>query len=1025
MIRRSYLRFLYETRSTLLLLVLLLLASGIYAFLQMPESVFPAVDFPKVAVLVHTQDLPVQFMLLQVTRPLEDAAKGEPGVTLVRAQTGNGLSKLHIYFRQGTSPEQDYLLLQAKLSHIPLPPGATMSVRLMTPNIYPLVEYALVSRHLDSSAMMATFAYTLRPALLSLPGVYHVNATGRGWPEVWIRLKPQRLAQYHLTAASVITALRAYQGPYFSGILRAYHEQFLLATTPRPRNIQQLARLTLPIGPANAEGIHAPLALGALGSIQIGPPQILREAAVAGWPHALILDVSAQQGANQVQVAKTVQHTLQELGQHLPQYMHLVPIYDLSHLIGSSLHDVWMALALGTALAFFVVLLFLGRLDAALSTLTVVPLALAATLLTLHALGFGIDIMTLGGITAAIGALVDHAIVIVERGIHGLREEAVELRQERALQRIRDILPLMTFATLTSCVVFVPLVFLSGTIGLLFRDMALAIVIALVTSQLIALTVTPIFALWVAGRAHRQHRLWGERWLRRHYGRWLIRGMRQPWLAAPPVILLLGLGILGVTQLPTAFLPHWDEGLFVVPFRTPTGSSIQETMRVGRQLMAIAKENPNVQQVSLVVGRGLGNAYATPNKGGLTVLLKDQRAESTEQVMAKLRKRFRQAVPDLTTLETQQVMINRLGNLSGSHAPLVIQIFGSDPRALQALGAKLTGKLEASHAFHSIVLKAPSAGPEMQIVPRATASMEGLTPQAIAEALQTHFWGVNAGFLLQGEQILPIEVQIAAHHGTTPQSLGDTLLALPNGTLAPLSQSAKTQLLGVVPYVTYQNLVPDAEIKLSPKAGEGLSTAAIHAQAIIAQMHWPAGISTRIVGYYQEQQKSFRQMLIILGGALLILLVLLGFQLGSQRAAAVALLSVALAAPGALLLLLVTGTDLDSTAFLGVLLVFAIAVNNVILIFARARQLGGNHPRPYLVALAARQRLRPILMTMLADVLGFLPLAIGIGNGTDLLQPLALSVMGGLLLATFMTLWLAPVLYGALSRSACRANTAW
>ncbi|MEY2341213.1 efflux RND transporter permease subunit [Acidithiobacillus sp. IBUN Pt1247-S3] len=1019
MIRR-YLQFLWETRSTLFLLILLLLASGIYAFFQMPESVFPPVDFPKVAVLVHTHDLPVKFMLLQVTRPLEDAAKGEPGVTLVRAQTGNGLSKLHIYFRQGTSPEQAYLLLQARLSQISLPPGSSMSVRLMTPNIYPLVEYALVSHHLDSSAMMATFAFTIRPALLAIPDVYHVDATGRGWPEVRVTLNPRRLAQYHLTSADVVSALRAYQGPYFSGVLHAYHEQFLLGTTPRPESIAALAALNLPIGPANAQGIRTPLALGTLGSIHVAPPPRLREAAVAGWPHALLLDVSAQQGANQTQVATDIQQKLQDLAQHLPPDTHLVPIYDLSHLVSSSLRDVWIALALGTALAFLVVLLFLGRLDAAISTLTVVPLALAATLLTLHALGFGIDIMTLGGITAAIGALVDHAIVIVERGIHGLHEEDAEARRERALQRIHDILPLMTFATLTACVVFLPLVFLSGTVGLLFRSMALAIVIALVTSQIIALTVTPIFALWVAGRARRHHRLWGERWLRRQYGRLLIRGMRRPWLAAPLVVLLLLLaGVVG-TQLPTAFLPHWDEGIFVVPFRTPVGSSIRETLHVGRKLMAIAQHNPNVEHVSLVVGRGLGNAYATPNKGGLTILLKDQRTETTEQVMRNLRHDFRAAEPNLTTLETQQVMINRLGNMSGSHAPLVIQLFGSDPRHLQAVAATLTQKLTTSHEFHSIVLKAPSAGPEIQIRPNALATMEGFTPQAIASALKARFWGQTAGFLLHGEQILPIDIHVAPHPGTTPQTMGDTLLTLPNGTMAPLSLSADTHLQGVVPYVTYQNLVPDAEIKLSPRAGEGLATAARRAQSIIAQMQLPVGVTSQIVGYYQEQQKSFRQMLIILGAALLILLVLLGFQFGSQRAAGVALFSVALSAPGALLLLLVSGTDLDSTAFLGILLVFAIAVNNVILIFARARQLGGNHPRPSLVALAARQRLRPILMTMLADVFGFLPLAVGIGHGTDLLQPLALSVMGGLFIATLMSLWLAPVLYAGFSNRSGR-----
>jgi cobalt-zinc-cadmium resistance protein CzcA len=200
---------------------------------------------------------------------------------------------------------------------------------------------------------------------------------------------------------------------------------------------------------------------------------------------------------------------------------------------------------------------------------------------------------------------------------------------------------------------------------------------------------------------------------------------------------------------------------------------------------------------------------------------------------------------------------------------------------------------------------------------------------------------------------------------------------------------------------------------LSPRAGEGLAQAAATAHTIIKKLQLPRGITSAIGGYYREQRQSFRQMVVILLAALLILLILLGFQFGSQKAGMVAIFAIALAAPGALVLLLLTGTDLDSTAFLGMLLVFAIAVNNVILIFARARQLDGNHPKPSSVAFAARQRLRPILMTMLADVFGFLPLAIGIGRGTDLLQPLAIAVMGALTLGTLMTLWLAPVLYSA------------
>ena len=1009
---RSYLRFQWENRYTAAVLAGVLLLAGWVAFERLPQSIFPPVDFPKVSVIIHTNDLPVKYMLLAVTEPMEQAAKGEPGVTLVRSQTGNGLTKLHVYFSPKTNPETAYLMLQARLAHIPLPPGATLSVRLMTPNIYPLAQYALVSNTVHSSALKPVFAFTLRPGILSVRGVYRALDTGRGWPEVHVRLDPRRLAQYHLSAAEVVAALRAYQGPFFSGMLHAFHQQFIVATTPRPVSPGALARLPLPLGPMGAGGSRTALPLGALGSVHTGPPPLIRAAAVAGYRYALIIDVSAQQGANEVAVSARLRARLHALAAHLPPHVHLVRIYDLSRLIRSSLRDVWVALGAGSLIAFLVVYLFLGRADGAVATLVVVPLSVAATMLVLKVFGMGINIMTLGGITAAIGALVDHAIVIVERGVHGLQGDAAH-RREVALRRIADVLPLMTLATLTSCVIFVPLIFLSGTIGLLFRGMAAAVVIALVTSQLVAIVITPVFAMWVAERTRPVHKLPGEQWVRQKFGRALVRGMRRPRRAAPIALALLVLAAVGAWRLPTAFLPHWDEGIFVVPYRTPVGTGVRETLRVGRDLMRIALRDPSVARASVVVGRGLGNPYATPNKGGITILLKQHRAASARQVMRQLRRRFRQAVPDLTTLETMQVMINRLGNMSGSHAPLVVELFGSSSIALHDAGLRLLGALQASHDFHSVVFKSPSAGPELQVMPDSLAALQGLTPAGLADQLLTRHWGRRAGFLLQGQQIVPIRVEEAGSPDRTPVNYADTRVRLPDGRLAPLSEVAHIRLQGIVPYVTHQNLAPYATIKLNPIPGEGLSVAAQRAERVIARAGLPAGVTSTIGGYYREQQKSFSQMLVILGAALLILEVLLGYQFRSQKAAIVAIGAIALTAAGTVLALLATGTDLDSTAFLGMLLVFAIAVNNVILIFSRAQQLDGGTPRPASVALAAQQRLRPILMTMLADVLGFLPLAIGIGRGTDLLRPLAIAVMGGLVIGTVMTLWLAPVLYAA------------
>lgn len=1020
---KRYLDRLWTNRATLTLAALALLGAGWLALSGLPRSVFPDVDFPRVTVLVSDGNLPVKYMLLQVTEPLEQAAKGVAGVRLVRSQSGVGLSKIHVYFNARTDPRIAYLTLEARLAQIPLPPGVRMTVRLMTPHIKPFAQYALVSDRVDSAAMRPVYAFNVRPALLSVRGVYQVNSVGRGWPQVELDLSPRRLAEHHLGPAAVIRALRQSQGPFFGGLVRAFHQRFVVTTQPRPRDPGALAQLTLPLGPRGPDGARAGLSLASLGTVRMGPPPLIIGAAVSGYRHALLIDVSEQSGANVVSVARRVQARVRTLRAALPASIHLVRIYDFSGLVRHSLDDVWAALLLGTVAAWLVVLLFLRRLDSALATLFVVPLALSGTFVVLRGLGFGINIMTLGGLTAAIGALVDHAIVVMERGLRRLPAGTDPAERRRAaLSACAEILPLMTLATIISTVVFLPLVFLSGTLGLLFRHMALAIVVALLVSQLIALSLTPVLAAWLAQRPRQPERPW--RWARRlhwTYGRLLHNGLRRPWTAAPAIAVLIAGGLLAARGLPTAFLPQWDEGAIAVPFRTPVGTPAAETLATGRRLAAAAGRNPAVARVSVVVGRSLENSRATSNKGDLVVILRRHRHRGTTAVMHALRSAFRAAAPNLIELKLHQIMSNRLENLSGSHSPLSVLLFGKEPARLHHYGRLLQARIRASGRFENTVLKSPSAGPQLVLTPRARARLLGLDPAQIAGQVRDAYWGQRAGFLLRGEQILPIRVTVDVAHDGTPEALARFPVRLPDGRLVPLGQVARVNLAGAVPYVTHDNLVPYAYLWMAPKYGEGLATAAVQVRKLIAATHLPPGITAVVSGYYRQQRQGFRQMGLILAGALLALLILLGFQFAGQRPAFAALIAIAVASPGAFLALRITGTPLDSTAFLGVLLVFSIAVNNVILIFSLARGQAARLPTTAAVARSARARVRPILMTMLADVLGFLPIAVGVGRGTDLLKPLAIAVMGGLTVALFASLWLAPVLYAALLRLVPRA----
>ncbi len=1005
---KAYLEALWANRYTTWLVAALMLAAGVFAFRALPRSVFPSVNFPRMSVVVSDGYLPVPVMLVRVTEPLEQAAKGVQDVTLVRSTTSNGLSKIHVFFNSAITPSNAYLLLEARLGQVGLPPGAHMSVRLMMPSIYPFAEYALVSQTQTSSAMMPAYAFTIKPRLLDVPGVYTVSAIGRGWPEVHVDLSLRRLIGRGLGLQRIAALLRAHQGPYFGGILAGFHGSVLLTAAGRPATIAGLRRLPVAVG--GPRGAVLPLA--AFAHIYVGPPPRVRGAAVAHHAHSLLIEVAAQASANVAHVARGVAHAIAALRKGLPADEHLVRDYDLSRLITASLHDVWVALILGTIITFAVLLAFLRRFDTALATLIVVPLALAGTFVVLHMLHLGLNIMTLGGITAALGALVDHAIVVIEQATHGSHAGPPATRRSHALRAAAEVLPMMTFATLTSALVFVPLILLTGTIGVLFRQMAIALVTALVVSQAVALSVTPLLAVMLAGRPRRHSRgLRGARRARVAYARGLRGALRRPYLGvfASVAVLALAYGLFRI--LPTAFLPAWNEGVIAVPFRTAVGSSAGQTLAVGRGLIAIAARDKAVATASVVVGQSLGNPRATPNKGDLVLTLKP--AASAVAVMRRLGTQFRAAYPSLSMLKLHQLLVTQLGNLSGAHSPLDVEVFGHSASALAVYAGRLKARLAHSHRFANVSFPTSSAGPEITVSPRLRALQNGLTPPFLARQIEAAYWGVPAGYMLHGAQILPIAVSTRPTGAISARFTPRLFVHAPHGPYAPLSAFARTRATPSVAVVTHQNLVPFADIQIRPHRAMGLAQAAAVARGLIAKTPFPPGITAHIAGYYKEQTKSFAQMEVTLAFALLVLLVLVGYQLRAQRAAFAVLVATALSALGSLAGLWLRGIPLDSTSFLGVLLVFAIVVNNGILIFGQARHYRAP-PGRLEVELAARRRLRPILMTMAADVLGFLPLAIGVGHGTDLLKPLATAVMGGLVVALAASLFIGPMLYVSL-----------
>jgi CzcA family heavy metal efflux pump len=1014
---------------TIFFMAFVLTVVGIFAFFQTPIAVFPETNFPRIVIGIDNGVMPVEQMQVTITKPIEDAVNSVPGLTTVRSNTSRGSAEVSLFFDWSVDMFRTLELVNSALSRVQqeLPATAKITTNRLTFATFPILGYSLTTANssVTQSDLWKLATYTLKPPLNRVNGVATVTIQGGQVPEYHVVPNMARLQASGVTILDLANAIGVANTIDSPGLYPQNHQLVLALVGSQAHDIQSLRDLTVK---TTASG--APVRVSDLADVIQAPMPVYTFVSANGHP-AVLLNIARQPSSNTVQVADGVAAAVQQLRARLPRGVALEPFYDQSQIVRESIASVRDAILIGLFLACMILYLFLRDWRSSLIAGMVIPVTMAVTVLVLWLVGESFNLMTLGGLAAAIGLVIDDAIVVVENIV--LHRDAGENRVEAVRKALHEISRPLIGSTITPVVVFLPLIAVTGVTGSFFRALAITMAVSLLTSLALAVTWTPGLAMVLLKARKREDRDSNDTATDSHHEQgpvmsrltgWqhaaLDWSLRRPlWLGGACVV-LAALAYFAYSNLGTDLLPEMDEGGFILDYVMPAGSSLESTGKVLDRVEKIVHATPEVDSTSRRTGLQMGFAAVTEaNTGDITVRLKNKRHRTIDEVMADIRHQIKTTEPELD-VEFTQILQDNIGDLSNAPEPIQIKLFNPDAALLQNIAprvateiAKIIGVVDIENGIDNTV-----SGPatNFQVNPQ-TATRLGFTTQEVAEDATSILDGVEVpNPLINNGRPYTIRVRLGAESRQSLDSIENTVFNSSSGHTASLgSMTAITQLppQNEIRRENLQRLV----VVTARLEGTDLGTAVKLVRQRVEAMHLPASVRVEYGGTYQEQQKSFAE----LGRVLVLALVLVfGVLLTEFRnfAAPVAILtSSVLSIAGVVGALLITRTTFNVSSFMGLIMVIGIvAKNGILLLDADARyRAEGADPRAAMLH-AAQRRLRPILMTALAAITGMLPLALALGQGSQMLQPLAISVIGGLFISMVLSLVVTPVVYLLLTR---------
>ena len=1022
---------------TIFFLACALTAVGVYAFFQVPVAIFPDTNFPRVVIGVDNGVMPVEQMQVTITKPIEDAVNSVPGLETVRSNTSRGTAEISLFFDWSVDMFRTLELVNAALSKVQqsLPATAKITANRLTLATFPILGYSLTSDTVSQTDLWQLATYNLKPALNRVTGVSSVTIQGGQVPEFHVVPNLARMLSSGITILDLANAIQNSNIIDSPGLYEQDHQLVLALVGSQAHDVNGIRQLAVK---TTASG--APVRVGDVASVVPATMPAYTAVTADGKP-AVLLNLTRQPNSNTIAVADAVALQVNLLRQTLPKNVQLKPFYDQSQLVRESILSVRDAIMIGLALACIVLFLFLHDWRSSLIAGLVIPVTIAATVVMLWIFGLSFNLMTLGGLAAAIGLVIDDAIVVVENIV--LHREAGEDRLDSVRKALAEISRPLVGSTITPVVVFLPLIAVTGVTGSFFRALAITMAVALLTSLLLAVTWTPSLAFVLLQQERR-----GEPAvediskpdLKKTYapaGQTLARVMRWhravlQWSLARPIRLalvcacLVVVSIIGYRSLGSDLLPEMDEGGFILDYIMPAGSSIASTNQVLAHVEKILRDTPEVESTSRRTGLQMGLAAVTEaNYGDFTVKLKNKRSRGIDEVMEEVRAKVKESEPAID-IELTQILQDNIGDLSNAPEPIQIKLFAEDARLLGEVAprvgeeiARIPGVVDIENGIDNTL-----SGPATNFaVDPALAARLGFTTAEVAEDATSILDGIAVTDpLIANGRAYTIRVRLGAETRQSLDTIRNTVFNSSSGHTASLGAMSSITQLPPQNEIRRENL-QRLVVVTARLEGSDLGSAIQQVKTHLTAMHLPAGVRVEYGGAYQEQQKSFHDLLRVLVLALVLVFVVLLTEFRNFAAPAAILVSSVLSISGVVFALLVTGTTFNVASFMGLIMVIGIvAKNGILLLDADERfRTDGMNARDAML-MAAQRRLRPILMTALAAVTGMIPLALAIGAGSQMLQPLAIAVIGGLAISLLLSLIVTPAIYYLLTQDEHRVT---
>ena len=987
--------------------------AGINAAFNVPSSVFPQTDFPRVVILVDSGVMPADEMMARITRPIEESMKDIPGSVTVRSSTGRGSAEINVFFNWRADMIQSELYVEGRLGQIrsALPADTETTVWRLTFAAFPIIGISLTSQYRDIMELWETARYDLKPRILRIPGVARVDLVGGRTPEYHVIVDPGKLRAANLSLGQVSDALEQNNLIAPAGMHEEDYTLYLAVVDGRLHDAEEIENL-----PVTVTNGH-PTFIRDIATVERGPEPVFNLVTAEGT-QAVLLNVRSQPDGSTLDIAAGLDKILDDLHAELPPDMKIAYYYDQSTFVRDSVGGVRDAILFGVLLSVLIIFLFLKDWGITITAITVIPVTVLVTLVAMQYAGLSFNLMTLGGIAAAIGLVIDDAIVVVESIFQKI---AAGMPKAAAIEAaIGEIFHALVGSTFTPVVVFIPLAFLDGIAGVFFRALALTMVVALLTSLALAVTLTPSLAAWFTrDRGHAGQDRWpaGDEGgailgaLIRFYETAVRVVLKRRWPTLAACAGLLALGILTYRQLETEFLPAMDEGGFVIDYVAPFGTSLAETDRQLMQAEEILRATPEVESYSRRTGARLALAIAEPNTGDFLVKLKADRQRKTDAVISELRRRFQAALPGIEW-EFPGILSDLVGDLTWSPAPIEVKLFSTDVEFLKRKAAELREELEQIDGVVDTFDGLVYAGPDLDLRVRYTdAERFGMTAVDIAGAVNTALLGQKASAVLEGDRVVDVRVLVERSAVDQLATLRELALRAPDGTLVKLSQVADIRITPGQLEMRREDLRQNVAITARLEDRD-LGSAMREIQARLGKdTSMPPG-AIEFGGLYQQQQESFHNLVFVLLMAIFLVFTVLLIEFRSFYEAVAIVFGAVLALFGTILALWLTGTSLNVVSFLGAIIGVGIVAKNGILMLDFVDQLRaqGVGMEDALVR-SGRRRLRPVLMTSMAAAFGMLPLALGFGAGADLLRPLAIAVIGALCISVLLSLVATPGIY--------------